>query len=362
MKTLTELNDRLCQCQTPEELFGEILGTRDEKLETVSRAYMDLRWQCMPNFFAPLGEEGVRLAEEVTNQLNRLYSEAKARIEQSFYGLPYQTVPTEAQWLLNTATRQYRILSVMAEDAVSYLYRGEYDDANGDVIPVSIKIVQDEADNRMLKKEADILNRVKYVSLPTLVESFETTDDRAGLVLRYIDGLDVYAVRQAPPYREGLKPPFHIGWIMERQLSVLGFLHKNKVLHGNIEPGNIIVRSRDHNVFLIDFVFALDHPRQSDFFKGFTEYYSAPELEKKAKPMPSADIYSLGMSMLYLLGGDVENRTLPEDLWPEVASFIQKMIELDPSKRANDAWQLAHELIGIRNDVIGKPKFVELEL
>jgi len=183
-------------------------------------------------------------------------------------------------------------------------------------------------------------------------------------VFNPIAGIDLLAFRASPKHQNGLSNHFHIGWFLERQLGLLGKLHKAMVVHGNVQPQHLLITPDTHTVSLIDFCYARCHPTARDRIAGWTEHYSAPEIQQGVPPLPGMDIYSLGKCALFLLGGDPTTGTIPRRLGLDgrIQAFIERMIEPNYLKRPQDAWDLARKILGLRRKIYGPPRWVVLEM
>ena len=66
--------------------------------------------------------------------------------------------------------------------------------------------------------------------------------------------------------------------------------------------------------------------------------------------------------MIYLLGGDVRQDTLPPSVDERFARFIQFMVRESPRQRAQDAWEVAEQLARLRVEIFGPQRFLPLEM
>ena len=162
-------------------------------------------------------------------------------------------------------------------------------------------------------------------------------------------------------YKRGV-PAKHVMWMLERLLSVVGYLHSNFVVHGNIIPENIIINKDNHNVTLLGLSFCIPNANTEDaHYKIVNDFYTAPEVNKNARVLPSSDIYSVGKIAIKLLGGDVSTNGMPISVDSRVRTFIRKMVSPSLSERPNDAWELWTKLIKLRNEVFGTQRFQKFD-
>ncbi|MDT9261700.1 MAG: SUMF1/EgtB/PvdO family nonheme iron enzyme, partial [Limnospira sp. PMC 1236.20] len=91
--------------------------------------------------------------------------------------------------------------------------------------------------------------------------------------------------------------------LLKDLLPVLYFVHKHKVIHRDIKPENIIRRASDNKLVLVDFGASKQVRRTSMSVAGTvigSAEYCAPE-QAMGKPQYGSDLYSLGVTCLYLL-------------------------------------------------------------
>jgi serine/threonine protein kinase len=150
---------------------------------------------------------------------------------------------------------------------------------------------------KTFQREANILATLTHPAIPKIFDFFDQ-NDRAYLVMEYINGLDMENMMTRTkeiPVEKILE------WSIDL-CDVLDYLHKNQpepIIFRDMKPSNVMIDSLG-KVRLIDFGIA------KNFVSGVkntmigTEGYSAPE-QYKGDVNPLSDIYSLGATLHHVL-------------------------------------------------------------
>ncbi len=102
-------------------------------------------------------------------------------------------------------------------------------------------------------------------------------------------------------FSETRQTSFSIPVIIRQALKALRYLHKNRILHGDIKPENIVItEDKDHDIEtkLLDFGLAMSLGDERKLMSG-TLRYLAPEILLHGRPnSPATDLYALGVSLI----------------------------------------------------------------
>ena len=149
-------------------------------------------------------------------------------------------------------------------------------------------------------------------------------------------------------------------------LSVLDYLHQQKVIHQNVKPKNIILRDDDGLPILINFgsikqiVATYGFYGDKQIFSVNNLYGYAPPEQVIGKSLPATDLYSLGLTAIYLLTAknpiDLAidsysgNFQIPETITrldPNFADIISRAISPNISDRYSSAKEMSDDLLSM---------------
>ncbi|MEM7727619.1 MAG: serine/threonine-protein kinase [Cyanobacteria bacterium P01_A01_bin.45] len=215
------------------------------------------------------------------------------------------------------------------------------------------------------QREAAILEDLGGSSeqIPTLYAYFQS-NEQFYLVQQYIQGKTLTeALREKGTFNEA-----QVKEILASLLPVLSYVHSMGIVHRDIKPDNIILRRQDNQPVLIDFgavretmgtVINSQGSPTSSIIIGTPGYM--PSEQAMGRPTYTSDLYSLGMSAIYLLTGKQpqELQTDPntgEFIWrqyvknmnpeisPEIFGILNKAIAYHPRERFNSAQAMLEAL------------------
>ncbi|PZV11729.1 MAG: protein kinase [Pseudanabaena sp.] len=215
-----------------------------------------------------------------------------------------------------------------------------------------------------------------HPQIPELIAYFEE-DGCLYLVQELIEGENLYIDLQ----RNGIFSKAQIYELLVDILPVLQFIHDRQVIHRDIKPDNIIRRSLKSleldqkekisnyqspitnssgiNFVLVDFgaakAFTTNTANRTGTLIGSVEYI-APE-QARGKAVPQSDLYSLGVTCIYLLTGispfDLYDDKSDRWTWREkiqasisnhLAGILNRLLERAIANRYSSAMEVLHDL------------------
>ncbi|MUG99424.1 CHASE2 domain-containing protein [Scytonema sp. UIC 10036] len=166
---------------------------------------------------------------------------------------------------------------------------------------------------RLFDAEAEILEALgQHYQIPQLLAYFEDNHEFY-LVQEYIQGHSLN--EELPPVR-GVQKESYVITLLKEILEILVFVHEHRVIHRDIKPTNILRRSLDNRLVLIDFgAVKMMQPSSNEQTELATvaigtRGYAPPE-QFAGHPRLSSDIYAVGMIGIQAVTG-----LLPQELQP----------------------------------------------
>lgn len=218
-----------------------------------------------------------------------------------------------------------------------YLARGEFVQ-----VDLAVKLLDRGAAPDKLRQAAAINQALflKQISHPNVVTVYSAGESDHGpyVAMEYVDGgtLGAWVRRHSLWLRGHPREARRLAAAVVRTLArALAEVHEVGIVHGDLKPDNVMVAGGDLSesataaLKLIDFGSAVsvepaaDRPDRSVRLTGGTPPFVAPELYAATAATPEADVFALGVLLVYVAAGGV---------WPaEVTERLPELRELADS-------------------------------
>lgn len=260
---------------------------------------------------------------------------------------------------------RYKLVDTLGEGSLAtvYLALGELAERE-----VALKLVKPEICSDPVFVEA-FLSRARLLGEldhPHIVNVFDAGYEAGScyLAMAYIAGRTLRHRRFELSLSEQLS-------VVKDVAQALDFAHRQGCDHGRLTPDNILIRDRDHQVIVTDFVMGRAPIVTAEQFR-----YMSPEQRQGQEGGHCSDIYSLGVILLLLIGGrmvraqtDAKNAMTdlriepaaddqaemahesPDWILPEGLSVFQAIVERALAPAPGDRYQSGAELISELSEI-----------
>jgi len=205
---------------------------------------------------------------------------------------------------------KYIIEDELGQGAFGITYKAVHSRIN---LPVVIKtpnmrLKRDRQYPRYVQKfiqEAELLGQLCQAPHPNIVRVIDYFDEGDSntpcLVMEFIAGKNLFDLIEGQvitilPQTEAIKYICQIG-------DALAAMHQNSLVHRDIHPGNIMLRSGNHPI-LIDFGLAGDIAPATSFSRSFGNKNFAPYEQMNGSKDITVDIYGLAATLYYVVTGE----------------------------------------------------------
>lgn len=224
----------------------------------------------------------------------------------------------------------WRIIDEIGAGGMGTVFLAER--ADGEYVgQAAIKVIRglpESAGLERLKRERQILARLRHQNIARLLDGGTTDDDQPFLVMEYVDGKPTDQWCRQHPCR-----PAEIVRLLLPVLDAVEYAHRNLVIHRDIKPGNVLVTGEGHPM-LMDFGIARlletdDHGEQIATIGGVfhTPGFASPEQIAGEPVTTASDVYSLGRLLADLMTKATE--PVPREL----AAIIECATRDEPEQR-----------------------------
>jgi serine/threonine protein kinase len=213
----------------------------------------------------------------------------------------------------------------------------------------------------LFQREANTLYQIKHPQVPEFRATFEA-EGRLFLVQDYVEGR---TYRQLLAERRQQRTTFTEAealTLLRQVLPILSYLHNRKIIHRDISPENLMLRSQDQMPVLIDFGVVKEAATQLQSHLGMAQStvagkpgYAPPEQLQTGNAYASSDLYALAVTVLVLMTGkepqDLFDDTSLNWKWqqfttvsPGLARILSRMLSYKPAQRFPSAEEVLQAL------------------
>lgn len=244
----------------------------------------------------------------------------------------------------------YRLIRQLAEGGFGQTYLAEHIISGS---PVCIKHAHQVSpqDEQLLLEEAKAIWDLRHYGIPNIRDIIRLPDSSLALVMSYIPGPTLAEIID----KHKKLDPEHVAWITDSAINTLKYLHFHGVVHGDVKPQNMIIQQDNHGMVLVDYGLSAIRPGRGSASKGYTPYFAPPEQINGQALLPESDFYSLGVTMIYALGGSIDGRRVPTNTPDSMCDFIKKLLVHDVLGRPNWQKEDLHEtFVQVREKSFGR--------
>lgn len=193
---------------------------------------------------------------------------------------------------------KYRILEILGQGGTSNVYLAENIKIGN---KWAIKKVRNQINTNLLA-EPNILKHLDHRAIPKIID-IEEDEESIYIIEEYVDGINLKAFKLQ---NEAIEIERIITWIVQL-CDVLKYLHSRKphpIIYRDLKPDNIMLMEEDQ-IKLVDFGIAREYKEESnnDTVPIGTRGYAAPEQYGIGQSDERTDIFSLGITIYFLLTG-----------------------------------------------------------
>lgn len=196
--------------------------------------------------------------------------------------------------------------------------------------------------------ESRKIAKLSHSGIVKVNDTFEE-NGTAYYVMDYIEGQSLYDLIKVKEFNKDEATK-----IILDVADALAHIHSKRMLHLDIKPMNIMMRSSDNAPVIIDFGISKTYDAQGDpnttFLGAYSPGYSSPEqLEGKINSFaPQLDVYSLGATFYTLLTGNIPRYPTPHTVANlsfknNIPNELIKVIGLAMAYEQNERYSLVSE-------------------
>jgi serine/threonine protein kinase len=273
----------------------------------------------------------------------------------------------KSRWIGKSLSKRYQIEEMLGQGGMSAVYKAT--DPNLKRV-VAIKMIHSHlsSDPDFVKRFEEEATAVAQLRHPNIIQvyDFNRDDDAYYMVLEFVPGETIQQHLKRLNERGRNLSVSKVIEYMAGVCDAVDYAHQRGMIHRDIKPANLMLNTLDQ-VILMDFGIAKIVGGQRHTATGAvvgTAMYMSPEQIKGESPDRRTDIYSLGVTLFEMVGGQPpfeadsamtlmmmhindpvpDPRKLNPDVPDDLVAAINKALAKDPNDRYQTCAQMAAAL------------------
>jgi serine/threonine protein kinase len=284
-----------------------------------------------------------------------------------------------ADWAGKTLGKVH-IEDLIARGGMAEVYIGTHESFGRVAVKVMRGLLERDSDQlARFQREAEVIENLRHLNIVQMLE-YDVIDESPYLVMEYIPGPSLATYLKKLHDRKQRLPIGLVAQILKSIASALDYAHLKGIVHRDVKPANVLLRSQS-DLVQFDKTLPLDvEPVLTDFglvrlldstmhttagSVSGTPAYMSPEQARGEKVDKRTDIYSLGIMLYEMLSGGVPfqsdttfgmlmqhiNEPPPpiQGISTDLQMLIERALAKKPEDRYESAGALAEEFLALFN-------------
>lgn len=224
--------------------------------------------------------------------------------------------------------KEYNLIKLFKSDDMSDIRLFRHNETQNNLVRIHSKNRNDHVYRN--------LRGMRHSNLPVIYDAC-SCEEHLCVLESYVEGVPLSELMN----KSTITPENTINYVMD-VCTALAFLHKNKIIHRDVKPANIII-TPDNRAVLIDLSAArsLSDEQSKDTVNLGTVGYAAPEQFGVTQSLPPTDIYAVGVLLNQLMLGEHPSVKTPSG---KAGRIIRKCTDTQISKRYQTISSLMSDL------------------
>lgn len=258
----------------------------------------------------------------------------------------------------NDPREKYHLIKQIGSGASGNVFTA-VDTKTSEKVAIKMIDISKQVKKILILTEISVMKDKKHPNVVNYYDSYLVDGNELWVIMEYMQFGPLTDLVTKLELREG-----QIAVIVRETLKAIEFLHSNRIIHRDIKSDNILL-GLDGQVKVIDFGFCaqLNHSDEKRRTFAGSPYWLSPEIITRKAYDFKTDIWSLGILIIEMVEGAppylneaplkaiylIASRGKPKidysRISPQLADFLDKCLNIDPSSRATATELLQHPFL-----------------